>query len=122
MLTPCTGCARHVRASEQSCPFCSLERRNVVAVERALPPMPKDPLLTRAALAFVGVTALAACGKTTAKQNEQPPPASSDLKIPAYGAPPIDPATLASMMGVVDAGPIPDAGPVTDGSRKDGGK
>jgi hypothetical protein len=62
-LRPCPACARHVRASEDACPFC---RASVSASLRALPaPEPPRRRLSRAALlAFsagaAGMTA--ACG------------------------------------------------------------
>ena len=43
-LVPCSGCARHVRASEPRCPFCAAE----LALAGA-PPMPPTQRLGRAA-------------------------------------------------------------------------
>jgi len=87
MLEPCPECARHVRATEVTCPFCAsplaLQGREMrVAGERPM----------RAALLFAGATALAACGKTQAPpEPPSPPPVNTDLApAPAYGAPPPD--------------------------------
>src|SRR5262245_2836172 len=90
-LVPCPGCARHVRASETTCPFCDSAIDAVP--ERVLAPMPNDRLLARAALTFAAVaaTTLTACGK---EPQDKPPPAptntgSDNLPAPAYGPPPM---------------------------------
>jgi hypothetical protein len=62
-FVPCPGCQRHVRTTEQSCPFCSvaLSLENTPA-----PVLPATRLGRYATFAFgatlVGATALAACG------------------------------------------------------------
>ncbi|MCC6874989.1 MAG: hypothetical protein IT378_11845 [Sandaracinaceae bacterium] len=55
-LTPCTSCARHVRVTQESCPFCG------AAIEVA--PRPARQVVARAArLAILsGAVALGACG------------------------------------------------------------
>lgn len=59
-LTPCPGCRRHVRQSETSCPFCSVE----LDLSVADPVLPRTRL-GRAALFAFGAT-LAASVSTTA--------------------------------------------------------
>ncbi|MFO0686185.1 MAG: hypothetical protein U0234_29250 [Sandaracinus sp.] len=75
-LAPCPSCARHVRRTETSCPFC--------AASITLPPAPTRRMperLGRAALVTFGAAALAtsasACGNA----------------VPAYGAPAPDTGT-----------------------------
>jgi hypothetical protein len=59
-LAPCPSCARHVRVSEQACPFCGAE---LPAALRATPP-PNMPAarLKRAAVYALGAGALAING------------------------------------------------------------
>ena len=100
MLVPCNACARHVRMTEPTCPFCGVALELVSP--RELPPMPSDRLLARAALSFAAAAAIgsAACGKS----NVDPEPANpqpTDASIPkadagpdpnskpAYGLPPV---------------------------------
>lgn len=89
-LIPCPACARHVRAGEADCPFCSAN------LPETLPPVVGKPnqRLGRAALfafgaAAAGVVAVTGCGDDTIGS--------------LYGAPPTD-------SGMADVGPIPDAG------------
>lgn len=56
-LVPCSACARHVRSTASSCPFCGGELLAVPARARV------TPRLGRAALVAFGATAmLGACG------------------------------------------------------------
>ncbi|MBK6462947.1 MAG: hypothetical protein IPF92_18345 [Myxococcales bacterium] len=93
-LRLCSGCARHVRATDPQCPFCGEAGRAAVAspVSRA----------TRAAMVFGGaalVSTAVACGGSVQ---------------PLYGAPPADAATDtgvdASPAPLYGAVPPPDAG------------
>lgn len=86
-LVSCTKCARHVRAAEVACPFCGASLEGGVA--RPAPSLPIDRALGRAAVVFMGATALVACGKTTAGKGTAPDPAPTELAAPAYGPPPI---------------------------------
>ena len=76
-LEPCSGCSRHVRVGESTCPFCG----QALALE-SLPPraVPSKRLGRAATFAFgasvVGATALVACED----EREVAP-------IPVYGAP-----------------------------------
>jgi hypothetical protein len=90
-LVPCASCARHVRITESVCPFC---QRPFSEPARASAPLPTDSALTRAAIVFMGATALSACGKSNVPG---PTPAPTDLAAPAYGPAPVD----------TDAGPTP---------------
>ena len=73
-LTPCTGCARHIRSSESECPFCATP---LAAQAAAAPRAPRIGRLTRAAV-FAGAALIApACGGTTATETQDtvsPPP------------------------------------------------
>lgn len=109
-LVPCTACARHVRTSDASCPFCGAP---VSAAPAAKPEPGIERALTRAAITFAAAAAVSACGKTDGKSVNiapayGPPPitettspeggATDDAAapsptpeaVPAYGAPPID--------------------------------
>ncbi|MFO0640045.1 MAG: hypothetical protein U0183_12585 [Polyangiaceae bacterium] len=111
-LAPCAHCSRHVRAEDETCPFCraSLEPR---AVERPRGPAPS---LSRAMLVFGASVALAAgseaCGEphtvvslygappsfedaappTAPDMSATAPPASASASPPA----PIEPAPTAA--------------------------
>lgn len=72
-LRPCPSCARHVRATESSCPFCAATLRVVRPGSRALAVSARG--LSRAALFALGSVAAAAC--------------SDDVSsVPFYGCPP----------------------------------
>jgi hypothetical protein len=60
-LRPCAGCARHVRANERRCPFCSAEGR----VTESPIPRPSGLATSRAAVLFFGAAAVVGCGGTT---------------------------------------------------------
>ena len=108
-LVSCTECTRHVRAAEVACPFCGASLEGGVA--RPAPSLPVNRALGRAAVVFMGATALVACGKTTASKDTAPSP--TELAAPAYGPPPLsDSVPEGSGEGVpplvkVDAGPRP---------------
>jgi hypothetical protein len=72
----CASCARHVRASETTCPFC---KEKVVAA--VVPPTPMD--LRRWHVIVMAVGAVA-CGKTTA-QPDAAPSATIPVAAPPYG-------------------------------------
>jgi hypothetical protein len=85
----CASCARHVRASEATCPFC---KKKVVAA--VLPPTPMDKRKWHALVMAIGAAASTeACGKT----NAQP-----------------DAATIAAPYGVAMPDLVPDAAPPVD--------
>lgn len=62
-LVPCPSCARHVRQSEASCPFCAVE---LALGHVSSPAVPRVRLGRAATFAFgaslVGATSLVACG------------------------------------------------------------
>ncbi len=106
-LVPCTGCARHVRASDAACPFCGLVR----TLEASRDAVPGARPLSRAALLFAAAATVAsteACGKTDppldAAVSEPPMP------VAVYGPAPID-----------DVTPVPDL-PDAGGAASDAGK
>lgn len=79
-LVPCSGCRRHVRASEDACPFCA----STLPRQLAKPTLPTSRL-ARAQLFAFGVTLASACGG-----NEPPPPEPDPQEtiMQPYGAPP----------------------------------
>lgn len=110
-LLPCSSCARHVRASETACPFCS------AALSLRAAPLPRTPIarLSRAALFALGTSAAAmgACTSGTGPVGgDAGTQADADAPKPAYGGPPDD-----------DGGPfLVDAaygGPPSDASDSD---
>jgi len=107
-LTECKACGRHVRRTEQTCPFCAAGMSSTV--ESVLPPLPADRRLTRAAFVFASAAAVAACGKTD--QQAQPPPQPT-LQAPAYGPAVIDPSQLDSGRPQPEAVPAYGAPPVS---------
>lgn len=92
-LLPCPACARHVRVSEEACPFCAA----ALPATMASRPLPRSPTtrLSRAALFALGTSAaaIAACGGSTegdsstfgdggAAEHE------GGREMPLYGGPP----------------------------------
>lgn len=77
VLVPCVGCARHVRASESSCPFC-----HAPCITAALPEVPLTRGLSRAAMLLGATLSLAACPRReremAAVYGAPPPPALRD--------------------------------------------
>lgn len=76
-LVPCPGCARHVRQSEASCPFCGVG----LSLGHLAPPTLPRARLNRAALfafqaSVVGATALVGCTED-----------DGGGAVPVYGAP-----------------------------------
>ena len=104
-LVPCAGCARHVRATEPTCPFCG-------AASAAIAPTPRLPTqrLTRAArfafgAAVVTTLNVAGCGNSHTPDDD----AGHD-------------AGLTSEPGLpTDAGDEPDAGADDAGTDVDAG-
>ena len=86
-LIPCEGCARHVRASSDACPFCAAPR---VATET--PPAPPAPRMSRAMIFALGAALGAAGCEATA--------------VPVYGAPapPVDAGQDAGQDAGADGG------------------
>jgi hypothetical protein len=106
-LIPCPSCARHLRCSERTCPFCG-----EAVPERACAPAtsPSGPL-TRAAILFAGATAAAGCTTGLA---------------PAYGPAPIQDSGQVEDSGqdsaqVEDSGQDSEAGPAPTDSGPDQG-
>lgn len=106
-LVPCPSCARHVKATESTCPFCDAV---VLAKPRVLEPMPADRLLARTALSFAAAaaTTLAGCGKETADKPPEPPVNVA----PAYGVPIVDQPPPAPAPSARDAA-VPPSPPET---------
>jgi hypothetical protein len=97
-LHPCPACARHIRAFESVCPFCS------AAMPEGFGSVPKAKIAaprSRAAILFMGATAVSACGGstlTTAGTDAGSADATEDtMAVAAYG-----PAIIDS--GIQDAG------------------
>jgi hypothetical protein len=106
-LVPCPACARHVRAVEAQCPFCSHALPRDLAAH-AVPGTTQR--LSRAAAVLFGTSlALAGCGgAVTPAEDLAPADAVADDGGPAplYGLPP--PSDAAPQ----DAAPRDDGGPV----------
>ncbi len=109
-LLPCPSCARHVRVSEASCPFCTAALP--LSHRRAGPaPLPKRRL-GRAALAAFGAAAIATsgCGDDGTAMDSSVADSAIDT-IPsfdaAYGGPPdtgpLDAAVDATPDAALDA-------------------
>lgn len=100
VLVPCPSCARHIRGSETSCPFCGATTHGLLDSAPREAPRGLDPRrsLSRAALALASIAAVTACGKTTSSAYGGPPPTMADAappapntespSAPAYGGPP----------------------------------
>lgn len=86
-LVPCPGCARHVRQSETSCPFCSaaLSLDHLPA-----PVLPRSRLSRAAMFAFgtgvAGAASLVGCGGDT-DEGKKDGGGGSEMSTPVYGAP-----------------------------------
>jgi hypothetical protein len=110
-LFPCPKCARHVREDEHACPFCSAA---VACSGRCIAATP-DRAASRAAILFVGATAIAGCGKTNADHLE-----TSGGVVAPYAAAPVDaaPMPMIEPADVLDAGVKPVAPPVAPSAKK----
>ncbi len=89
LLEKCTACARHVRQSEASCPFCGVVLPASFRVRRGKPR--PGGRLSRAALwalgaSSVGVVPLTACGSDDSFVAGGP---DASLVDAAYGGPPV---------------------------------
>jgi hypothetical protein len=89
-LLPCPSCARHVRVSEGTCPFCAA----ALPASLRSQPLPRSPgtRLSRAALYAFGAsaTALAACGGTGSTLGDAGRDGSDQIGMPVYGGPVVD--------------------------------
>ena len=101
-LVPCTGCNRHVKSDETTCPFC----------QAALAPVAPEPCTGRCARPFtarVASAALVAAGAALLGAACQ----SSQSVLVLYGPPPhVDAGTLADSAGGQTDAPLdalPDA-------------
>jgi hypothetical protein len=108
-LVPCPDCNRHVRKSEQVCPFCGAA---VALAALAAPPLPSRRLGRAATFAFgatlVGATSIVGCS-----DENDPRPA-----MPVYGAPPSAGAGNEPLPPAGDGGASPVGG---DGGVSSGG-
>jgi hypothetical protein len=106
-LEKCTGCARHIRVSEATCPFC-----NVVLADSFREPRSRATAtgrIGRAALFALGATAVGVAANACS---------SDDTQEVADGGPPIGIAAYGTVVGIgLDGGE--DAAP--DSSLGDGG-
>jgi len=86
-LVACPSCARHVRVSERTCPFCEGVLDDAFRSRPA--PRPPASRLSRAALYAFGagtLTLATACGGSTSDEN----PDAAPIVDAAYGGPPRD--------------------------------
>ena len=104
-LRLCSGCSRHVRATDAACPFCG-------DAGRAAVPSPVSRA-TRAAMVFGGaamVSTAVACSSATPLYGAPAPDASADTGADASPAPPygaVPPPDAAPDTGGRDAAPVP---------------
>jgi hypothetical protein len=118
-LVPCPACARHVRVTEGTCPFCRGALASWVGESVAPDPPPKG--LARAGLYTYGKTAaakaafgaavlaVAACDSHHAPAPVDSIPAvapspGAQAQVSVYGAPPPQPPPQDASSGAVDAG------------------
>ena len=121
-LILCDGCGRHVRETENRCPFCG-ERRAASAVD--IPLVEVSSPLSRAALVLAGAMALGGCERGGvgrdqsivqpygAPPNPTPPDSGVEPAIAQpYGVPVMDRAEMGPDSGVApqDSGVALDAG------------
>lgn len=119
-LIPCSACGRHVRASEEACPFCGA---TVSASASSLPSPAAKSRLGRAALFAFGATIAATTASCAADRGPAPlygapPPPDSAMVMDAqsqdssnmalYGAPAPDVMDEGSPMARYGAVPAPD--------------
>lgn len=101
-LRLCRSCSRHVRASEESCPFC----RSALAPEPPRDRLIEVPLrLGRSALAAIAAGTLYACSS----QQPAPPPAAVVPVSPPQQLVPSPPVELAPTPPLVELTPSPPA-------------
>ena len=116
-LSPCPSCARHIRADEGTCPFCGAATPEGFGA--CVRPAPAGPVLSRAAVLFMGATAVAACGGTTTTVGGGGDSGSSADSMPVAMDGPA-PVRDSSVDAPVDSpGPVPAYGP---GPTRDSGE
>ena len=112
-LIPCSGCARHVRAVEPTCPFCG--EALPYSLRTRAPVLPATRLGRAATFAFgaaMAASTAAGCGESHQPSDdagEEILDAGTDAGISALygGPPPVDSGTVAPAYGA----PAPDTGP-----------
>jgi hypothetical protein len=121
-LVPCAGCSRHVRVSEEACPFC--RARLPASLRQAARPLPPTARLTRAALFAFGTGTMAVAPSACSSSSS-----SGDVMFePPYGLGPIpdageDDATVSALYGAPadDGGDHPGISDAADGAPADEG-
>ena len=128
-LFPCPGCARHIRTDERACPFCGAATPEGFGA--CAKPALTGPVLSRAAVLFMGATAVAACSGTVAApggggdsgSSGDSPSSADSMPVALYGPGPVRDANVDSP-GPVPAygpGPIRDSGVADQGGDEDSG-
>ena len=80
----CTACARHIRSTEDACPFCGdVSPKETRVCARAAGGRP----LSRAAVLFAAAAATTACGKTTGGRPDAPDTNNEGMIAAPYGVP-----------------------------------
>lgn len=102
-LVPCPECARHVRASETSCPFC---RASLEASRVSDPLLPTERLGRASLLGFQGLVRAGLVAATSSALL-----ACSDVE---GGAAPVPPYGLPAVGGTTSSGGVGGAGGSTD--------
>lgn len=116
-LHPCSSCGRHVRLTENACPFCG----STLALAHVAPrPMPTQRLGRAAAFAFGAAVAAstAGCGTSTTAEGDAGTDAYYGSLDAAYGGPPIDAGNDAVAIAAYGGPPI-DAAVVDDAAIVD---
>ncbi len=108
-LVPCSGCGRHVRLSDSSCPFCDVAL-DVSALDERYAPRRNGVSsgMKRAALFAIGAGMAAACGGEQDDGKPEPDPSVQ----PVYGAPITDTTEQSSSDSESSADPGPTAQPL----------
>lgn len=110
-LVPCPSCKRHVRASEDHCPFCSADLKQPGLLRASAPSAASPGRLTRAAAFVFGASlTVAACG-TDETGGGSSSSSGGDAGSAADSGPDDDGGVIA-----LYGDPAPDGGPDDGGS------
>ena len=105
-LVECPSCSRHVRVTEETCPFC---RVAVPAQVRAsVPRVRVAGRLSRAALFALGTATATAAGIACESEGEPEP---EFVTRPIYGGPPVDQDAQPPLVDAAYGGPPIDSAP-----------
>jgi hypothetical protein len=106
-LVPCPECARHVRASETSCPFC---RASLDASRVSDPLLPTERLGRASLLGFQGLVRAGLVAATSSALLACSDVEGGAAPVPPYGLPAVGGTTSSGGSGVGGAGGSTDNG------------